>query len=401
MNYQNSQSYTAHAFHDSLPRGRSSGQLTLTPLGIRFSNGKQEVILPYNQLQISLGGASKRLVFFAHPHFSDWSIYSNDLSIIKDPILNSKSKIARQLSAVRKSRFFNWSVTLGVLAILVLIPVMLLISMDSMTAVLAKRVPITWEEKIGQESFQQYQIEHALMEDAESRKSLDSLTSLLTEQVETQYTFRIFISNDPVLNAFALPGGYIVLNSGLILAAESAEELLGVLAHEMAHVTEQHGIRNVMGSIGIYLTVQTLLGDASGLLAALADVAPLLLNQKYSRRFESEADALGFKLLIQANIDPRDMVRFFERVLAEQKKQMDTLEDSGEMGKILVSTLGYLSSHPATEERIAEINQKIDLKTGTYRNLQTEFMHLQNVVRNFVSEFEQSQNVSEEKEKNE
>jgi len=388
MNYQNSKKYTAHAFHDSLPKGRSSGSLELTPLGIRFSNEKQNITIPYARLKISLGGASKRLVFFAHPHFPDWSIYTSDLSITNDPILNSKTELAQQLANVQKKRFLNWSITLGVLAVIVMIPIMLLISMDSITAIVAKRLPIEWEEEIGEESFQQYDIEHQLMEGEAFEKTLSNLTTQLIEKADKKYTFRIYISNDPSLNAFALPGGYIVLNSGLILAAESAEEVLGVLAHEINHVTQQHGIRNVIGSVGIYLTVQALLGDASGLIALFADAAPLLLNQKYSRHFESEADELGVELLTKANINPHGMVRFFERVLAEQKKQLEKLEDSGEMGKILVSTLGYLSSHPATEDRITEINKMIASKTVNYKSLNHEFEILQNLVRNFVSESE-------------
>jgi len=392
MNYQNNKKYTAQAFHDSLPKGRSSGTLSFTPLGIHFSNGQQKVTIPYAELRISLGGASKRLVFFAHPNFRDWSIYTNDLSVTRDPILNSKTELARQLSKIRKGRFFNWSVTLGVLAVIVMIPVMLLVSMDFITAVIAKRVPIAWEEDIGEEGFQQYQIEHKLMEGEAFDNSLNNLTTQLIEKADKKYTFRIYVSNDPILNAFALPGGYIVLNSGLILAAESAEELLGVLAHEMAHVTQQHGIRNVIGSIGIYLTVQALLGDVSGLLAVVADAAPLLLNQKYSRHFESEADQLGVELLSKANIDPRGMVRFFEKILAEQKKQLKKLEESGKMGEILVSTLGYLSSHPATEDRIAEINKNSALKTVDYKELNYEFEELQNLVRDFVTESEQFEN---------
>jgi len=389
MDYQNNKKYAAHAFHDSLPKERSSGTLSFTPLGILFSNEKQKITIPYAGLRISLGGASKRLVFFAHPNFSDWSIYTNDLSVTKDPILNSKTELAQQLSSARKGRFLNWSVTLGVLAVIVMIPVMLLISMDSITAIIANRVPIEWEENVGRESFQQYQIEHKLMEGEAFQKTLTSLTSYLIEKTDKKYTFRIYVSNDPMLNAFALPGGYIVLNSGLILAAESAEELLGVLAHEIAHVTQQHGIRNVLGSIGIYLTVQALLGDVSGLLAVVADAAPLLLNQKYSRYFESEADQLGVELLFKANIDPRGMVDFFERILIEQKKQLEKLEESGKIGKIVVSTLGYLNSHPATEDRIADINKKIALKTVNYENLTQEFQQLQNLVQNFVLESEQ------------
>jgi predicted Zn-dependent protease len=81
------------------------------------------------------------------------------------------------------------------------------------------------------------------------------------------------------------------------------------------------------------------------------------------------------------------MVRFFEKVLAEEKKQQAKLEEQGgDLAKVLSSTMGYLSSHPATDERIAEINAMIGSKTYAYRDLADQFEQLQTIVRRFVSE---------------
>ncbi len=390
MYHLNDKNYSAHAFHPSLPKGSSSGILRFTNVGIRFSTGEREVVIPYTAASFYLGGAGKRLVFIAHPSLPEWSIYTNDLSIVKNPVLSSNVEIAKQLARIRRGRLFNWSVLVGVLALFVVIPVLLLASMDSITAIVARQVPVTWEEDIGKNSFAQYHIEHELMSGKAAEQSLKALTSVLTEhKTSRKYTFHIYVTNDPALNAFALPGGYIVLNAGLVLAADSAEELLGVLAHEMVHVTQQHGIRNIIGSIGIYLIVQALLGDTTGLLAAIAEAAPLLINQKYSRHFEAEADRLGFELLSQANVDPRGMVHFFEKVLAEQQKLLAKMEkEGGDIASVLTATLGYLSSHPATEQRIVEINAMISSKTAADRELAVEFEQLQTLVRRFVSESE-------------
>src|SRR5690606_32430743 len=131
-----------------------------------------------------------------------------------------------------------------------------------------------------------------------------------------------------------------------ISAAETPEEVAGVVAHEIAHVTEQHSMRQIISSTGLFLIIQAFLGDASGLLGALADNSYFLLNQKFSRDHEREADEKGMELLIAANIDPQGMISFFE-TLEEEHADMP-------------SALNMISTHPATKERIKDSTRMLE-----------------------------------------
>ena len=183
-----------------------------------------------------------------------------------------------------------------------------------------------------------------------------------------------------------------MINSGLILKAESASELLGVVAHEIAHVTEQHGVRNVIAASGTFLLVQGMIGDASGVMATLAGAIPLLLNQSYSRGFESDADSKGVALLARANINPTGLISFFEKIMDEREKTLAKIEDD-EARALLENAMDFLSTHPATGERIQSIQNLIKRQyPDNFKNLDTTFFELQNHVKQFVSEEETKNN---------
>ena len=135
-------------------------------------------------------------------------------------------------------------------------------------------------------------------------------------------------------NAFALPGGDIVLTDDLArLMADMPDALVGVLAHELGHVRHRHGMRAVVQAGLVGVVAGLVIGDFSALLAA----APAVLAEaSYSRDFEREADEDARSLMLAAGINPRVMVAFFERVAKERPSQLPIA----------------IASHPATEERI-------------------------------------------------
>jgi predicted Zn-dependent protease len=204
------------------------------------------------------------------------------------------------------------------------------------------------------------------------------------------YQYQFHIVNDGSLNAFALPGGEVMIHSALILRAESAEELLGVLAHEIIHVEQQHGLRGVIGATGIYMIASAVFGDVSGIMATLTSAAPLLLNQSYSRRFETESDVKGFALLQKAHIDPTGLASFFEKMIEEEQKQLEKIEDEDNR-ELVKGALQFLSTHPASEARIkklSELGARADTESMNYQNLSAEFSALQTAVKQFVTDNE-------------
>ena len=187
-----------------------------------------------------------------------------------------------------------------------------------------------------------------------------------------------------------------MLNSGLLLRADNASEVLGVLAHEISHVTEQHGVRQIMARAGVALTAQALLGDVNGMMAMIAAATPMLLSQSYSRDFESDADEHGFDLLEKADIDPNGLVSFFEKIMEEEKARLEKLEDE-ESKAVMENIMPLLSSHPATAARIENMESMIAGSDGQYRNLDAEFLALQRQVREAVAAMPRNDNDNREK----
>ena len=142
----------------------------------------------------------------------------------------------------------------------------------------------------------------------------------------------------PDINAFAAPGGIVVVYAGLIDKSASAEELAGVLAHEIAHVELRHSLRQIVKSAGLRIILTGLSGDY----APLGGWAAQLGELKFSRDAERAADARGLERLEEARIDPLGMLRFFEALAANTP-----------------SGPALLSTHPATAERIAWLREAV------------------------------------------
>lgn len=390
--------YPAHAFHEGFAQGRAAGDLSVGAAGFCFRTEQQSVTIPLAGARLTLGGAGDRIVFVTHPDFPDWSLYTSDHAILRDPVLAAHPELTVALGAMRRKRIHNWAVIAAVFAALIAIPIALLLNMGWLTGIAARQIPASWEEQLGKTAFGQYQIQADMIQDPQTARLLTELTDVLTQALpDSRYQFHFHVARNPSLNAFALPGGYVVVNSELLLRADSAEEVLGVLAHEISHVTSQHGTRNLIGSTGLFLTIQAALGDASGLLATLASAAPFLLSQKYSRGFENEADAQGFELLQRARIDGRGMVSFFDKVRAEEARtRAKVREQVGDgVGAVLTEIPEFLATHPATDSRIERMREKAAHQQGPFRDMNATFKALKNRVREFATEHPSQETTNE------
>lgn len=204
-------------------------------------------------------------------------------------------------------------------------------------------VPVSWEEKLGATV-----IEHLVQPDNQCndpvrRKVIDELVAKLTASVPgSPYKFRVFIVNDPTVNALATPGGYVVIFRGLLEATRWAEELAGVLAHELRHVLKRHSTKLMLQHVSTGLLMTALFGDASGIASFGVDAARTIVLLRYIRGHETEADEEGLKMLGAAGIDPTGMISFFETM---KQKEVEA-----------PAVFKYLASHPDTQDRIARLN---------------------------------------------
>jgi Zn-dependent protease with chaperone function len=156
----------------------------------------------------------------------------------------------------------------------------------------------------------------------------------------------VFRRSDAVgANAMALPSGTIIVTDALIDLSGSDDEIVAVLAHEAGHVEHRHGLRLLFQSSFVSAGVSWLLGDVSALAAGAAST---LLEAKYSRDFERDADAYAVRLLDDNGIPRENFVRMLERLEQSARRRGAVLEDG---------VTGYLSSHPVTQERIESIRR--------------------------------------------
>ena len=237
-------------------------------------------------------------------------------------------------------RHFGLGVTL-----LILLPLLLIASIFLAVEPLANRVvdhiPPSVENQIGEAVLARTRLDSKLIEQGAAVDALQIIGKRLARPGEN---LRFYLAERPDINAFAAPGGVVVVYSGLMKQAGSAEEVAGVLSHEIAHVELRHSLRQIVRSAGLRVIVSALFGDYG----ALGSWGAQLGELKFSRDAEREADARGLQRLAEAHIDPQGMLRFFE-----------TLARSESGAASVVPTV--FSTHPATAERIDTLRQALAL----------------------------------------
>lgn len=213
----------------------------------------------------------------------------------------------------------------------------------------------TQERQLGEEIMREVRRDPAWLDDPEVEEYINRLgRRLAAASADSGRVFEFFVVKDVMLNAFALPGGYIGVHTGLILAAQSESELAGVLAHEIGHVTQRH-IAQLIGKqkqMSMVMLASILAAVAArdsrvseaALSAGVAGATQAQLS--YSRDFEREADRLGLQTLEAAGLDVRGMAGFFERL----QRATRLYENNAPV---------YLRTHPLNTERIADMENRV------------------------------------------
>jgi len=222
------------------------------------------------------------------------------------------------------------------------------------------------EIAMGKEADQQIQQQLGLYPDQELQSYVNRLGQKLaaaSERPNLPWTFRVV--DDPVVNAFALPGGFIYVTRGLLTHLTSEAELASVVGHEIGHVTARHSVEQMskaqLAQIGL-IAGMILKPELAQQYGNLAQQGLQLLFLKYSRDDERQADGLGLRYINQQNYDPREMPPVFEtlqRVSAQQQRQQ-----GGGQGRIP----NWLSTHPSERERIQTISGEVAKLGGDFSN---------------------------------
>jgi Zn-dependent protease with chaperone function len=329
--------------------GRNGGLLEIQRDAIVFTPdraGDLPLTLSTRRLEISIEGQNSQHYYLKDPNQPESVLCVQDLGAI-EALANFGQPAAQAILEKSKSLRMRRSLVVGspfIVSLILLLALPFLLSL----------VPIGWlstaltfeqEQKLGQFLFPLTKEELKVLKESKAQAGLEKLVAFVqasTPELQA-LKFEIYVSESTEINAFALPGGILVFNQGLLQKSNSVEEILGVLAHEMAHVEKRHSVKALagrLGSLGGLIVLSSLIGsDAAIVIGQAGD----MISLKHSRDDEAEADRRGFEFLQNAKASTDGMIRFFSK-LQEQ--------ESG-----LPAALSFLSTHPLSSERVEALKR--------------------------------------------
>ena len=337
--------FEASLVHPDLGDEPVAGRLFAGQIQLQFQSEAVSLDLPVAALEVEFEEGGKGIIFYQTSR-PDIRVFTWNQAILRQPAIRTHPQVASVLArrelirALRLTLYFAGgcvlAIWLGSLA------------MSAMAQAIVTRMPMAWEQKIGSQEIQKLKGRGLLLDDSNDVAQLTALAAPLIQVLPAgrrELTF--YIEDDPAPNAFALPGGPVVVNTGLLEMADQPEELLGVLAHELAHQTKRHAMRRKVAAAGPLVIFGLFLHSDSGVGNLMALGSGIMVFEGFSQDYETEADDTGWNYLVAANIDPRGMIRMF--------KKLEAWEGKPGLHSILPQAL---QDHPATAKRLERLEDK-------------------------------------------
>lgn len=333
-------------FAQSLPGGRASARIEVLPEGLRACTSDNQVFeLTFDSMELELGGASGRMMFCRNADKS-MTLFCEERGFIfaltrlagkhvKDQLAPMQSRLRTRFALRVATGAF---LTLSAIACVWMLPSMVRTALSSAV----HSVPFTVDEQLGSAALASMNLGGPNVHAPEMEAALVTILARLaahSPMPDVHYTPHL-IHRDTI-NAFALPGGPVVIYTGLLREAASPEAVAAVLAHEMAHVFHRHGLERIAQSMGIVATMHIFFGDVAGILAVGKELLTSAAVNHYSRADEEDADHAAVTLLEKAAINPVALADFFTSLEKEPTHAGDAWAPA------------WLSDHPALAERVA------------------------------------------------
>ncbi len=282
-----------------------------------------------------VGAAGERTLYLKHP-----DVIRAFRQAAPDQLRAPLDRAAEHVRQARHRHRMVWSVIGGTVLVVVL---GLWFGSDLLVEMAVDRIPVEWEQKLGESAYKDFLAQQDVMKEGVAVSAVEEITHRLVEQIpNSPYKFEVTVVKSDVVNAFALPGGYIVVFTGLMKKADSGEEVAGVMGHELNHVLQRHGLERIVKQLGLVAVLSIVLGNHQGLAGMMKQLGVELLTLKFGREQETEADLTGLQLLHRAKIDPSGMIRFFEQLSEKDEGRTE-----------------WLSTHPMSGARAERLKAEL------------------------------------------
>jgi Zn-dependent protease with chaperone function len=356
-------------FHSDLSDGRAGVEIELLQSHLCASTADGEAyVIPYDECQLEFGGYSGKMLFCRNSDRSI-TIFSDEKRFPKELAVAAAGRLDEQLAVqLAKSKGESRRGTLLGLGLLVGSAVFLVALYFGVRAGanrVTQSLPVSLDKELGKVAYKAMPKEGSEITDKQVVQPIKAIVEQLAEHAKVDgMDFELHVIDSPTVNAYCLPGGTMVVYTGLISAAQSPGQLAAVISHEMAHATLRHGLSRISQTLGLTAAVSLLIGDTAGILAAAEEFFRTASINSYSRQQETDADLEGVRMLHAAGIDPSGMPSLFELLKDEH----------GEIPEALV----WISTHPDHASRIEETQKMIQsLPDKAYTPIELDWAALQ------------------------
>ncbi len=364
------------AFHPSLKNGRSECILIIREKSLvaRTPQGS-ELVMDIDDCEFRLQGDANKTLAFISRKTDRFTLTTTDSSLLEE--LKRFSGFVETLNRFHTSRRKSWvkKIVVPLVILIFLFVVLPILFFGPVLDLAVGALPVSIDIQLGELA-----ADSAIREltgqapnekvNEQVRSVVDTIMNRLLVAVPDQgFRFKVHIVSSDILNAFALPGGQIIVTTRLLRKAGSAEQVAGVLAHEISHVTNRHGLRGVAKGLSFWILLGAVFGDVGAIGGAILAQAANLVSLGFSRDMEREADRQGILLLKSARVDVNGLGNFLQKLMEHEK----TKPHHG---------VAIFQTHPVTEERLENIKAQIkEIGHGNPERINVDWVSLQNALR--------------------
>jgi len=322
----------ALCFGGDLPEAGAPCRVEVSSAGLLVAiQGLPDETIPFTHLSVTAGGFDQDQLVVKWVHGGiERTVYLKDPAVIAafrqaapPELMPHLERTAAHVRRARSGRRTWLAIAVGSILGLLLV---LWFGSDLLVRMAVAQISVEWERPIGEAARGQFLAGQTVVKEGPAVAAVQDITKRLADQIPNNpYKFEVTVVRSDVVNAFALPGGYVIVFTGLLKKAEGPDEVAGVLSHEVNHVVLRHGLERIVKTLGIVAVVTVLAGNQEGLVGLAKQLGIELVTLKFGREQEMEADLSGLRLLHRAKISSDGLIHFFERLTDADKLQVELL----------------------------------------------------------------------------